>query len=44
MSARGQSPVRKRGTDAMKRFRVVREIAAPVAIALCFAGLSAFSH
>lgn len=30
--------------DAMKRFRVVREIAVPVAIALCFAGLSAFSH
>ena len=77
VSARGQSPVRKRGTagpsstagprgesawhgscggggvsfitlpneeDAMKRFRVVREIAVPVAIALCFAGLSAFSH
>ena len=28
----------------MKRFRVVREIAVPVAIAVCFAGLSAFSH
>ena len=28
----------------MGTFRVVRAIAIPAAIALCFAGLSAFSH
>ena len=28
----------------MKTIRVAREIAVPVAIALCFAGLSAFSR